>query len=234
MIRPEGVSPTAESWHRDIAPNTPEGDEVFGGWLNLDSQPQEFSVILQTHRDTVGATGFATIKGSSKEEQARINAELSARSTKIKVPPGCLLIFNERLIHEVCKGKKNFTSVRLFMGWRLTHSTVPLIPQLEQRLMTQAVMPLKSGQMPGLFAKLHWTNWRGKIDDIAKAMVHTEESVVQSGKCKGDTHRVPHQPNSHMPSLDELSRMYPGKVKKYTEYSIQEMQILTPQPLAHM
>ncbi len=52
LIRPAGMSPSAEMWHRDSSPAASAGDIVFGGWLNLDTQPQQFSCQLRTHTYT--------------------------------------------------------------------------------------------------------------------------------------------------------------------------------------
>lgn len=55
LIRPAGVSPTSEMWHRDSSPAASSGDLVFGGWLNLDTQPQHFSCQLRT-QDYTGSS----------------------------------------------------------------------------------------------------------------------------------------------------------------------------------
>ena len=149
MIRRSGQSPTAEAWHRDVAVGTRPGDRVFGGWINLNSFNQQFSCVLgSAHeaRDPDSPVGFATIP--SKD-----HPEIVARSSKVIIPPGHLIVFNEDTIHEVASQALSGQSLlRLFMGWRLSQwapnapTPKPLIVDLDRRLNEQEGMPLKSGQ----------------------------------------------------------------------------------------
>lgn len=146
MIRRPGQTPTAEAWHRDIARGTRDGDEVFGGWINLDPQnDQYFSCVPGSAHDRPDAgvdyeSGFAKIGVSS-------HPSIISRSYRVVIPPGHMMVFNERTIHEVapvtCEGR---SSCRLFFGWRITNSDTPLFYDLERRLAEQDGMPLKSGQ----------------------------------------------------------------------------------------
>lgn len=86
MLRPKGTQPTSESWHRDVAilPAGHEGDETFGGWLNLDDTTQFFHCVPGTHtqpRDA-GKKGFATI--ADKE----LKATYKAAYERVEIPPG--------------------------------------------------------------------------------------------------------------------------------------------------
>ena len=55
LLRKKGQNPLAESWHRDVCSKPPKstlskGDNILGGWLNLDDNNQffyKFSLILQ-------------------------------------------------------------------------------------------------------------------------------------------------------------------------------------------
>ena len=146
MIRRPGQTPTAEAWHRDIARGTLAGDEVFGGWINLDPQnDQYFSCVPGSAHDRPDAgvdyeSGFAKIGNSS-------HPSIISRSYRVVIPPGHMMVFNERTIHEVapvtCEGR---SSCRLFFGWRITNGDTPLFYDLERRLTEQDGMPLKSGQ----------------------------------------------------------------------------------------
>lgn len=232
LIRPAGRRPSPESWHRDIAPDTNPNDRVFGGWINLDDKDQTFSCVPGTHNDPINykTTGFAKIEPSDK-------AYYQKHKTKVKIPPGHILVFDERLIHEVFPKAFKYTSYRLFMGWRITKSTQPLIPDLEQRLEDQAVMPLKSGQMPRIYPKLYWTNWCDKLIPLKRVFRSKTTALytMASGKHKGRCFRLPH-PNTasktqkaHMHSLRKLRQLNP-KVKLYRGYIKREKDILRPQP----
>jgi hypothetical protein len=66
MFRQEGQQPSAEAWHRDVMPpdKIEYEDEIFGGWINLDSIDQYFSCIPGSHTTEVQKTlnaGFATL-----------------------------------------------------------------------------------------------------------------------------------------------------------------------------
>ena len=54
-------------------------------------------------------------------------------------------------------------------------------------------MPLKSNQTPPMFAKLHWTNWRDKIEDFTQKYIVDEcqeTRRVESGLRKGELGKV--------------------------------------------
>ena len=146
MIRRPGQTPTAEAWHRDIARGTVPKDQIFGGWINLDPEnPQYFSCVPGSSDDQPdpGAdyeSGFAKIGDAS-------HPKIISRSYRIVIPPGHMIVFDERTIHEVaavtCEGR---SSCRLFFGWRITDGNTPLFYDLDQRLLEQDGMPLKSGQ----------------------------------------------------------------------------------------
>lgn len=189
MLRPPGKQPTREQWHRDVSPMTAnEDDDIFGGWVNLDAVPQYFSCIRGSHNDFDARMnlGFATsiLRDSHLDKKVRV-----------EVPPGHLLIFYECVMHEVLSNRAPPAgSVRLFTGWRLTHSNMSLFPDLEWRLRTNAPMRLKSGQEPPMYAKLHWTNWVEKLQDWATATLAPElltTRTVASGKRAGQTFTIP-------------------------------------------
>ena len=158
MFRPRENNPTGESWHRDVATNMEDGDIVFGGWINLNKYDHYFSCVLGTHNDEGSLTtkGFAEIS-----RQDALVYKTHKKRKKVRIPPGHLMIFNERLVHEVLAStkKKSAPVIRLFTSWRLTKSTTPLIPDLRTKLNDCDVMPLKSGQVPRMYAKLHPVNW---------------------------------------------------------------------------
>ena len=157
MFRRAGQSASAESWHRDESLHAKEGDHIFGGWINLDDFNQTFSGIPESHSE-VGLRngGFATIP---KEKHAQLNK----RKESIAIPPGHILIFYERMVHEVVSKKLKKDQHRIFLGWRTTKQTTPLTPNLKDLLDRQAVIPIKSGQIPPMYPQLYWTNWRDKI-----------------------------------------------------------------------
>lgn len=220
MLRPAGVTPSSESWHRDEATNTAPGDETFGGWLNLDDTPQFFHCVPGTHTAKRGKGGFAPIKSRAMKRR------YAEKRAAVRVPPGHVIVFFEHIVHEVRAQKMLYDSFRLFLGWRVTREDVPLIPPsrtaYEELLELQAVMPLKSGQIPAMYAKLHWTNWVDRIVAFSDANVVDlcrEYVKRESGAREGETFHVVHR---HMRSLQ-----YYG-LGKYASYSPEEVKMHRP------
>lgn len=210
LYRPKGVQATAESWHRDEAKDAAGTDIIFGGWWNLNHQiDQSFSCVPGSHVGVAGNNGFATIKSADEKKACK------AAAVTVRIPPGHIIIFYERIIHEVVAKKATATMCRLFLGWRLTYDTTPLIQDVKKRLQEKDVIPLKSAQYPPMYPTLHWTNWREKIvafsEDVREEF--KEDRTVRSGLDSGKTYHVVKR---FMPSLtsalaelpDEYARPY--------------------------
>ena len=216
LSRPPNTAPTAEAWHRDEAPRALRDDLVLGGWLNLDSRDQHLSCVpgSQLLRDA-GRGGFAPI---DKAE----HAHWKARSRLVRVPPGHLLLFCENMVHEVLAARQPYTVQRLFLGWRLTDAAAPLLPDIDQLLDDQAVVPLKSGQVPRTYPKLWWTNHRAKLPPLAAQFVPRlrELRIVQSGAAAGQQCWAP---LATLPSLRQLDALY-------APYTAEERAMYRPQP----
>ena len=145
MYRVVGEKPKAESMHRDEAIMAQDGDTIFGGWVNLDDSSQYFSCAPKTHKEVGGKNkGFAKI--ASKEEQEFYRPQFR----RIEIPPGCILVFYERLVHEVLSIKATQPVLRMMLGWRVTNSNEPLFGSSTTAdwINNQAVPRIKSGQNP--------------------------------------------------------------------------------------
>ena len=212
LVRPARVTPSKESWHRDEAKNALPSDIIYGGWINLDSQDQIFSCVSGSHTNYSGNGGFVPI---SREVARKIQGD------KVCIPPGHMLIFNEKIIHEVLATRKNYKSYRLFIGWRSTTSTTPLTPNLLDLINSQAAMQLKSGQEPPLYAKLHIVNHIGKLVEFTKGVLprlcHTY--TVKSGSRKDKEYTIAPR---FMTSLQSYH------LPMYADYSEEEIAILLP------
>ena len=145
MIRRSKKTPGGETWHRDEATFAQPGDTIYGGWVNLDRHaPQRFSMCPGT-ANAAGVVdqnnGFAPIPDTDAPTYIR-------QSFMVEIPPGHIVIFNERTVHEVLAiaSPPGVTKSRLFMGWRTTRSPHPITPNLMRRLYDQEALPLKSGQ----------------------------------------------------------------------------------------
>lgn len=188
LFRAPGVHPTRECFHRDTCPDASKGDFIFGGWLNLDAVAQTFSAVPGSH--TPGENHGQGFDVVGKEEQQQYRA--AAR--RITVPPGHLLIFFENIVHEVEGTAAPHAVARLFTAFRLTCCDAPLVRNVEELLQAQAVIPLKSGQVPPMFAKLHWVNRRGVLEAFTLACLkpeHRAMAQVGSGAHKGEWVTIP-------------------------------------------
>lgn len=214
MVRPKGASPSAESWHRDESECALHDDIVLGGWWNFDDASSYLSCVQSSHKGMHGNKGFTRV---SKEQAEKFSAE----NIHVEVPPGCVLLFNEQLAHEVLAKKLPYKSYRLFLGWRVTKSVTPLDIDLVQKLEQQAAMKIKSGQESPMWAKLHWTNWVEKLSKFSEQFLPqcTQKMTVKSGKNQGKTYDIVHR---HMSSLQSYN------LPKYPKYLPQEINILIP------
>lgn len=215
MVRPAGVAPSAETWHRDEAPLAHDTDIILGGWINLDDRDQVFSCVPGTHDVVSGHSGFGLIKDKSAI------ALYNQQRVHVVIPPGHMLIFNEKLIHEVLAKRQKHACYRLFTSWRLTKSLEPLHDNLDEMLDKQAAVTIKSGQQPPMWAKLHWTNWVDKLEEYSKSFVPIcrEEATVKSGPKAG---RVVSRVVRHMKSLVEYG------MPTYSPYSPEERSMYKP------
>jgi len=224
MLRHAGVSATAESWHRDEAVNVLDDDVVFGGWWNLSEHDQVFIGVPRTHTAVKGHGGFAPIKLAAQKDAC------DQAKQHIRIPPGAIFIFHENMIHAVNAKPAAHDAYRVFLGWRLTASDTPIHANIRQLLADQAVIPLKSGQVPPMYGSLHWTNWRDKIVAFTARNIRAvpglvETRTVKSGKDAGTQVVVVVR---HMPSLRFLAQAHPAVFRLFDPYTEDEIRMHLP------
>lgn len=215
LYRPAGKAPSAESWHRDCPPDGHERNDderTLGGWWNLDDKPQHFICSPGSHLDKTEGRGFSKAK-----------KPLVVDETTVIIPPGAILLFYETILHRVAGKKVGYAVKRLFLGWRISQSEESCIPNLGSKLESQAIMPLKSGQLPPMFAALHLVNWIDKLEEWSVAtfpqhllMAHEIKSGARAGDIKTIIPR-------YFPSLLDLD------LPLYPAYEEHEISILRPQ-----
>lgn len=256
MKRLRGDKPTTESWHRDVAANTKAGDRVYGGWINLDDEDQFFSCIPGTHNDAIGeGTGF--VKDLSAADKQKIAEHRSKREKPlVSIPAGHMLIFNERLIHEVVSKSAGRTMLRLFTGWYVAkhdapHDSRPFDgttagtteeERLRNRLGRQACMFLKSGQAPAMAPMLHWTNnprliagYTDRLRDAATENRPRKPTASKPNPVPAE-YRCPHRDEEGCPkkevwtTLDSLAKMKAKDrfIEMWEPYGQLDLDILLP------
>lgn len=154
MYRKPNVKPDADTWHRDIKKNQIDGETIYGGWINTSTNTQYLSCVLGTHTDEPedgDEEGFAKI---TDRELIKV---YEIEKTKVEVPPGGILIFNERMVHEVLAEPKPYAIRRIFLAWMTTPVQNDHFPaNIRQLLQNQAPITVKSGQNPKLFPSTYY------------------------------------------------------------------------------
>lgn len=216
LCRPPGDVPTKESWHRDEAPSAdPLADKVFGGWLNLDSDPQYFSCVPGSHNfgRTDDGQGFHKIAA----DECKI---FETKKQIMEVPPGHIIVFLEDIAHEIISNASTmrpYTTIRQFNGFRFTKSDQPLHGEdyIRECLKTQSVMKIKSNQMPALYPRisLMYSQHRAKKNIFVKEMTIGEEYIDPKTR--------------NFVSLQEISERTQRNVM-YDPYTEEEIDLLLP------
>ena len=166
-----------ESFHRDVveADEVLDDDEIYGGWINLDNVDQYFSFVPGSHlglKLTELEKGFAAIP----EDQVKV---IGTQRERVAIPPGHMILFPQYILHEVVAQKAKHEMMRLFLGWRITVSDLPMNHDLRERMTTQAIMRIPGGMYPPMYASNHGSYFLRKqfrpIPDDADYKVNTIE-----------------------------------------------------------
>lgn len=208
LYRPAGVTPTSrEMWHRDLAVNLVEGDEVFGGWVNLSKETTYLSCIKGSNFGPweVGRDeGFYMIKDDEQKK------EFSKNKSLVEIPSGHIVIFNQSLVHEVLVKKYGKPMYRLFTGWRLTKGTEP-ISDVDKAIREQGSFLLPGGSKPELYIGMFRRFHQAKIQELTENM---RKRVLVDDKAP-----------MYLESLEKYG------FEKYPKYKKKDVQILHPRKL---
>ena len=205
-LRPVGIKPSPESWHRDENPYADANHTVFGGWVNLNSFDQHFSCCPKTHNEVTNNSGFAPI--TSKEEKKRYKA----MKEKITIPAGHIIVFYERIVHEVLAHAKKEVMLRLFLGWDLTtdnmnlyghylNSIGPTVTTEEAKQKFKQTMksfPVMDKTIGGkcdkcaMYSPNHLMFWLPRLLKFSENVrpAYCEDYTFKSGKNSGKTFRI--------------------------------------------
>ena len=248
QVRPPGASAAGESWHRDVPASLREGEVWIGGMVPLDGTPISFCALTGTQAnkgEDIKKTGFAKIgKGDHAALEARLKAQAGApnidKRGHILVPPDHILLHNPTLIHKVYPGKKDTTSVKQFIGFRLTpyddsgimrpdKSGVYTVEEIQELCRANAVMPLSSGQTPPMYP--------GNYLVCVEKQLHLFESFERDMLVEGAMRRPLRNAQGKIQhsSRDESTRAMKSLEELFGrpnyEYSQQDLDLLRPQPL---
>lgn len=242
-VRKQGTTIPKETWHRDLNPMTmipvdqkkkeytPRPNEhVFGGWVNLDDEPQYFSCALSTHTNNIIVKKGKSESGFIAQE----NPSNDTKPTKIKIPSGHAIVFYQKILHQVAPQKYRKDSFRQFQLFRIVSSETQPEPlfskeKINKWIDNQATPLLPSGQHPPMYSSNHSSIFlfRGNQNDPIEFSKKINpkcliQQTCQSGKNKD---RQYHIVQRFLTSLRELG------LPMYPPYSKEEKQIFFPQQL---
>ena len=200
-----------------------ENDDItFGGWVNFNNFPEQFSCIKSSHVLEASETKKPGFNKFSQEDQVNLKQKFEL----VNIKPGQAIIFVDNIIHEVFAEVKKVNRYRLFIGFRLTKSIIPMIPNISKMMDDQAIIPLKSGQIPQVFSSHHLSNHYEKLVQFSlgvKDFINVNYTF-KSGKKQGKTIRICPR---HMPSLKMLSELS-GQELMYPPYTQEEIDMHKP------
>ena len=223
-IRRNGTSLTAEAWHRDDGYKCP-GDIIFGGWLNLDKEPQYFTCaagdFLQPLAvdDTTKGVGFIPFEKSESDAYRYANP----KHEPITIPSYNLIIFNQTIAHAITQKTMTQTSYRQYFGWRITSKNGPYFSK--QAIIENQGMPLlPSGQECPMYASLHWVNCFDDIVQFSKTIKDVFKEDKKRKTKNGVTTKYHGLVKRFMPALTDVGMAF-------TPYSNRDIEILHPRKL---
>ncbi len=237
VLRRPGQKPTGESLHRDDAPPALDGDTLFGGWVNLDDTDQFFRCAAGTHLEVGDQNkGFAKITHPDEIDH------YSAQIKPIKIDPGHMLVFYERIVHEVAaitRTDKEESMYRMHCGFRLTRQSNPLFDSKTTRewIETQAVPRIKSAQFPTVFPT-NYTNFPDcwniaanlkNVHWLPKWSQNTFVDEVLVDKVVGGNGQWAGTRQRRVEAVMKPLRAYFSPDKMHPPYSFQESALLFPQ-----
>ncbi len=184
VYRLPNIKLAGENWHRDVS-KAQDGDIVFGGWINIDSEDQYFSFVSKTHYNRPSSGGFSMLTDDDKKYYAN-----SPDRRRVTIPPGGIIIFPEHVVHEIIPVTKPYRIKRLFLGWRLTNSDTPLLDNGDS-YEKQAPIKLKTGDMPAMYYDGNW-RYKKQRDSLSEWSQETfvakclHDVTIKSGEYAGD------------------------------------------------
>lgn len=143
----------SESKHFDIAPNRDtylaDGVFVLGGWLNLNVDSVQYFECFPGH-----------IAPPNTPDGFTPDSDVVGDPTRVPVPPGCLVVFRQDLLHSVAKCEY-VNDHRLFVSHMISADRGALERHYpysaEEFARDMTVPPLPSGQVVPMFSSNHFS-----------------------------------------------------------------------------
>ena len=216
LYRPKRVKVKGQLKHRSESKYANPDDIVFSGWVNLDDYDHEFRACPGSHMDhdvKNKCNGFESVKKGKHSIQ------------HLKIPPGHMLLFYERMVTEMANSISNHKVHRLYVSFRLTKDREALHENgsdgILQDLINMNTITLRTGVPAWIWAGNHWTFPQGRvrIESISKDVnpsIHVNLTLKSTGRIYKNV--VPRT----LQSLKEYN------MRQYRPYSIKEIAMHIP------
>jgi len=188
-VRPAGTKIPGESWHRDISPDR-DVRIVYGGWINLNTEPESFVCVAKSHNYTGDASGC--VRDFTSQEIASFRTT----KTKVRIDPGHWIIFHQTIIHSIAAQTvpKDSPLPRLRLYTSVCVGEPLFVERTRHALDTLDIPLIPSGQEPRMVPKLYAVNhqrlWVEFSSYIADDPDSDENSLLSERTMKIGTHRV--------------------------------------------
>ena len=248
QVRPPGESPQKESWHRDVMPSSRSGEFCIGGWENCDEADQKLCGLKGTHTldaAEIVRTGFASIP---KSDHAKYDAMLLAQANqhdtdkegKIVIPPKHFILFFANMVHAVNSQRLKYTSVKQFLGFRLSpfqdsgivrpdKSGLFSFQELEERMVANAVLVLSSGQVPPVYP----ANYLVCVEKQLPIFERFQTDMLVDGAMKiplrNDRGDIQHK--SHKDETRSMKSLVDLGLPLHPPYAREELELIRPRAL---
>jgi hypothetical protein len=164
---PKTGKTTGETWHFDTA----VGYTTFGGWINLNSNKQSQQFYCIKGLNGSNGNGYSKFPTEKQQEFERIF------KGPVIVPPGHVILFVPEIVHKVRPGKYHKLDLRLYVGHVLLNSDEPLYNFNEEKIRSNLLPNLPSGELPTMWETNHWRFNSAKVEKWTETIVPKEEYI---------------------------------------------------------
>lgn len=208
-------------------------DELYGGWINLDTEDQTFYYVKNSHNDLN--------PDSRKNQYPNEDDRFRRYRTALTVPHGCMVLFNHALIQgEIDYGPMRYDSMRQYINWVISKSRHPAFPLTFFE--NQGLPRLPNGKIPSMYGNSALINHKGLLSQWGHSELkeYMNEFVIDD-----ESDDEIYMPVKYCPSVAEhntlyhihpnytglfIPRMYPGPDRRDWPWAVDDDEDRTDYP----